>query len=803
MTKGTGRLTRPTLRYRLALERLEDRALPSTSAWLNFGHDSQHTGDSPVAAQPIDSIHWSAPVDLNPTGSAVHYGSPIVTPANTIIIPVKTGANGGFELTARNGATGQLLWTITSDYTLPPFNWMPPFGPALTPGNRLYFPGNGGTVYYVNNPDSAGATISGQVAFYGIDHYNKNPSAFNSSVMIDTPITADTHGNIYFGFQVTGSNPLNLTGGGVGRISAGGHGSYVLASAAVNDTYGLTPDYVPLSSAPVLSQDGSTLYVSLANSSSAHGYLVGLDSTTLATKYQTVLLDPRNNGNYARMIIDSTATPMVGPDGTVFYGVFGSPYNGSRGFLLHFSADLLTEYTPGAFGWDDTPSVVPASMIPQYHGTSSYLVFSKYNNYVAGETGSSGGDGVNEVAVLDPYASQPDTRNDGDPSLQVMNEVLTMSGPTPDTYWVQNGYPNAVREWCINDTAVDPSTKSIFVNSEDGSVYRWYLPTNTLTEGIDLTTGIGEPYVPTLIGPDGTVFALNGGTVFALGGLPNYTLTDTASVNPAAVGASVTFTATLASTNGGPTPGGTVDFMDGSTTLQTVNVVNGQASYTATELGVANHRITAAYSGESPTYVAGSTLLIESVRYNDTPVVTSSQNPSVANQPVTLTVTVSPVSPGTATPTGNVVFLDGTALLGYGTLNASGQASITTSSLSVGKHHIRAVYSGDFEYVPTKSVMLVQRVNPGADVVLGTWSRNVAGRPVTPPKSEAPAELAVAWTPLADISGREGGAAVVGAALGHVSLATYGSARLVGPNPFPAFPAALDRFFASLEDGLA
>ena len=39
----------------------------------------------------------------------------------------------------------------------------------------------------------------------------------------------------------------------------------------------------------------------------------------------------------------------------------------------------------------------------------------------------------------------------------VMNEVITIAGPTPDSTKT-NTYPNAVREWCINSAAVDPFT---------------------------------------------------------------------------------------------------------------------------------------------------------------------------------------------------------------------------------------------------------------------------------------------------------------------------------------------------------
>ena len=75
-----------------------------------------------------------------------------------------------------------------------------------------------------------------------------------------------------------------------------------------------------------------------------------------------------------------------------------------------------------------------------------------------------------------------------------------------------------VREWCINTAAVDPATGSVLVNSEDGILYRWNLATNTFTESIALqATGTAEAYTPTLIGPDGTVYAINKATLFALG----------------------------------------------------------------------------------------------------------------------------------------------------------------------------------------------------------------------------------------------------------------------------------------------
>src|SRR5262249_17767251 len=148
----------------------------------------------------------------------IHYGSPTVTQANTVIVPVKTGRTGGFEVDARNGADGTLKWTVTTGYLLPPHGWTPSFSPAPSATERLYFPGVGGSVYYRDSPDAPSGP-TGQIAFYGTyDPRN------NDRVFINTPITSDAAGNIYFGFQVTNDTAQNLQSG-IARISAGGVGT--------------------------------------------------------------------------------------------------------------------------------------------------------------------------------------------------------------------------------------------------------------------------------------------------------------------------------------------------------------------------------------------------------------------------------------------------------------------------------------------------------------------------------------------------------------------------------------------------
>ncbi|HEX8957891.1 MAG TPA: hypothetical protein VF798_16555, partial [Burkholderiaceae bacterium] len=208
---------------------------------------------------------------------------------------------------------------------------------------------------------------------------------------------------------------------------------------------------------------------------------------------------------------DSTASPVIGPDGDVYYGVLESnfPVHNARGWLLHFDSTLSISKTPGSFGWDDTPSIVPASLVAAYKGTSSYLLMSKYNNYVETSAQGGSGDGKNRMAILDPNATEADPISGN----TVMNEVLTVLGPTADTTTAVAG---AVREWCVNSAAVDPNGKAIFINSEDGKLYRWDLTAGTLTQSIWLDNGYGQAYTPTAIGPDGTVYSINNSTLIAV-----------------------------------------------------------------------------------------------------------------------------------------------------------------------------------------------------------------------------------------------------------------------------------------------
>ena len=70
-----------------------------------------------------------------------------------------------------------------------------------------------------------------------------------------------------------------------------------------------------------------------------------------------------------------------------------------------------------------------------------------------------------------------------------------------------------------------------------------------------------------------------------------------------------------------------------------------------------------------------------------------------AGQSVTLTVTVAATAPGAGAPGGTVTFLDGKNALGKATLDSTGKASLSVSTLSVGYHTINAAYGGSANFV--------------------------------------------------------------------------------------------------------
>jgi hypothetical protein len=113
---------------------------------------------------------------------------------------------------------------------------------------------------------------------------------------------------------------------------------------------------------------------------------------------------------------------------------------------------------------------------------------------------------------------------------------------------------------------------------------------------------------------------------------------------------------------------------------------NGQASVMATPTALGTLLGSANVTGLSP-----ATFSLTATKYTATVTLTASTASTFVQNSVTFTAAVN--SAGGA-PTGTVTFMDGSTALASATLNGSGTATLSVSTLASGSHSITAVYSG-------------------------------------------------------------------------------------------------------------
>ena len=203
------------------------------------------------------------------------------------------------------------------------------------------------------------------------------------------------------------------------------------------------------------------------------------------------------------------------------------------------------------------------------------------------------------------------------------------------------------------------------------------------------------------------------------------TTTLAAAPNPSVVGQTVTLAATVSVVSpGSGTATGTVTFKDGAATLGIVALNNGAATLSTSSLAIGSHSFTASYGGSSSFTASTSAVVSQTVtQISTTTALATSANPSVLGQSVTLSAAVSPVAPGTGTPTGSVTFKDGGTTLGTVTLSG-GNANLVISNFALGVHSLTAVYGGSSNYATSTSTTVAQTVNPPSTTTTLTATPN-------------------------------------------------------------------------------
>jgi large repetitive protein len=210
----------------------------------------------------------------------------------------------------------------------------------------------------------------------------------------------------------------------------------------------------------------------------------------------------------------------------------------------------------------------------------------------------------------------------------------------------------------------------------------------------------------------------------------------TSSVNPTVFGQATTLATTVTANGpGSGTPTGAVTFLSNGVAIGTATLSNGAASLAVTTgLPAGTDSITAAYSGDNNFSSSTSNAVKQTVNQDaSTTSLAASPNPSSYLGAVTFTASVTANLPGSGTPTGSVTFVvDGTAQSPVN-LNASGQATLSLSALSIGAHTISVTYSGDSNFLasgPAAVTQIVKDTTTIANVSLSPGS-SVFGQAVT------------------------------------------------------------------------
>jgi autotransporter-associated beta strand protein len=368
--------------------------------------------------------------------------------------------------------------------------------------------------------------------------------------------------------------------------------------------------------------------------------------------------------------------------------------------------DGTTALGVGTLDQTGTATLSVSSLSVDDHGiTATYAG----DSYDVGSTSGGVSETVDQNDTTTTMSSSDALSVYGEPvTLTATVAVQSPGGGTPTgTIIFLDGF-NVVGTSMLDDHGVATLVTSA-LNVGDHSIMALYSgDTNDQASGsdpLDQEVDLDQTATTLAISPDPGATAISQG-----GGVFEYTVTGTAPT----YGQQVVLTATVvAQSPGVNSPTGTVMFVDDTTNQLLgrvkLDALSGTATLKTTTLAVGGHQIVALYRGDSRDRTSNSSLAVEVVQATTNTAITSASNPSVYGQPVTLTATVTQSDPG-PNPGGTVQFFDGSTLLGEGTLDGSGTASITTSAISVGTSAITAVYVPDVFHVSSTSPALSQVV---------------------------------------------------------------------------------------------
>jgi uncharacterized protein (TIGR03118 family) len=176
-------------------------------------------------------------------------------------------------------------------------------------------------------------------------------------------------------------------------------------------------------------------------------------------------------------------------------------------------------------------------------------------------------------------------------------------------------------------------------------------------------------------------------------------------------------TATVSAGPGNPgTPTGTVSVVDGGNPRGTAPIVDGVATLTFTPTGIGGHAIEVQFSGDA-TFLPSSSQTEVQVTGLATTITLTAPATAAHGSPVTMTATINSMG---GTPTGNIVFHDGSTGLGTAPLDAMGLASLTVNNLAAGTHSLTSSFAGAGTFAGSTSATVTTNVAATPDFSVAT-----------------------------------------------------------------------------------
>jgi hypothetical protein len=486
----------------------------------------------------------------------------------------------------------------------------------------------------------------------------------------------------------------------------------------------------------LLYQSGATwtVYLDRSGSFSPVSALPGVPTQPNLNAAAVVITDLDGDGNGDVLILfDNTSADHAHPSASVANQLLAWYGNGDGTFAAPVAIPVARNYT------QLVATEIQNNGVPDLVLSDGYVVgilrnlgarnFGPEQHLLAGGSISSistadlNGDGTNDL-VLSNGSSVPNAEVSTGGITVLLNKLtpktalvqttisLVLTTPTSITYGqVVDGYAQV--------QSADNSALSGTITFYDGTVSICSIPVTT-SVSCPASSGsgfaAGQHTLTATYSGDATHGASTSTPVVVTVQSAGTTATVSSSLNPAAAGEAVTFSAVLASSYA--TPSGAVDFYDSGALIGSAILdATGKATFTTSTLSAGTHSISVSFAGSSNFKSSVSSAISQVITSVGSmgptaTMVSSSANPSTSGQSITLTANVVGTSSSkNAAPTGTVTFYDGAASLGNTALNSNGLATITTSSLAVGSHAITAVYVGDANFVSSTSTAFTQTVS--------------------------------------------------------------------------------------------